>query len=240
MHSISSDFRALLSTETSAAVPRISAAEMFNAPENRALYELWTQAPSDPHLYQGRRIAVVATDGVEEIELTTVLHFFRTRGATVDLISPKKPSYPPMFGLQIPAIRETHILTIHYIETAGWIQFDKIIDDAQAETYDAVIIPGGAWNPDALRADPLVLAFVRAVAENQKVVASICHGPWILADAGLLKGRRATAWWAMKNDLTNAGATFVDEAVVVDGKIITSRAPTDLVPFVEAIGAQLR
>ncbi|CDG85793.1 type 1 glutamine amidotransferase domain-containing protein [Janthinobacterium agaricidamnosum] len=239
MNNISIGLNALLGTETSAAIPRISAAEMFNAPENRPLYDLWTQAPTDPKIYNNRRVAVIATDGVEEIELTTVLHFFRSRGATVDLIAPKKPSYPPMFGLQIPAIRETHILTIHYIETAGWIAFDKVLDDAEPEIYDAVVIPGGAWNPDTLRADPKVLAFVRAVAQNEKIVASICHGPWILADAGLLVGRRATAWWAMKNDLTNAGAIFVDEPVVVDGKIISSRAPTDLVAFVNAIGVQL-
>lgn len=239
MSNISTDLGALLGTETSASIPRISAAAMLNAPENRPLYDLWTQAPVNPAAYQTRRIAVVATDGVEEIELMTVLHFFRSRGAVVDLIAPKKPSYPPMFGLQMPAIRETHILTVHYIETAGWIAFDTLLDDARPETYDAVIVPGGAWNPDTLRADPKVLSFVRAVAENKKIVASICHGPWVLADAGLLEGRRATAWWAMKNDLVNAGAVFVDEPVVVDGKIITSRAPTDLVPFVEAIGAQL-
>lgn len=240
MNHPSIDLHALSATETSAAVPRISTAAMLGAPENRALHDLWTQAPGDPAIYSTHRIAVIATDGVEEIELTTVLHYFRSRGASVDLISPTKPSYPAMFGLQIPAIRATHILTIHYIEPAGWIAFDKSLDEAEPGTYDAVVIPGGAWNPDTLRAAPLVLSFVRAVAGHEKIVASICHGPWVLADAGLLEGRHATAWWAMKNDLINAGATFVDEPVVVDGKIITSRSPTDLVAFVEAIGAQLR
>jgi len=230
---------ALLATETSAAVPRLSAAEMLRAPENREIYDIWTQQPSNLKEYSGKHLAVVATDGVEEIELMTVLHFFRSRGAQVHLIAPKKPSFPPMFGVQIPAVRETHILTIHFIETAGWIAFDKLLDDVSASDYDAVIIPGGVWNPDSLRADTQVLDLVREMAKQNKVVAAICHGPWVLADAGLLKGKRATAWWATKNDLTNAGATYVDEPVVVDSKIITSRAPTDLAPFVAAVGAQL-
>jgi protease I len=234
-----STLQALLTTETSAAVPRISAAQLLDAPENKALMELWTELPNDASVYANRKIAVIATDGVEEIELTTILHYFKSRGAAVDLISPKKPNYPAYLGLQIPEQRATHILTIHYIETAGWIPFDKTIDDVAASQYDAFIIPGGSWNPDALRAEPKATRLMNKAAEAGKIVAAICHGPWVLSDAGVLKGKRATAWWSIRPDLENAGATYLDEAVVVDGNFVTSRAPIDLAPFVEAIGGLL-
>lgn len=233
-----SGFNTLLSSETTAAVPRISAAQMLAAPENEALLEIWN-SPGDPTAYVGKRVAVVATDGVEEIELTTILHFFKTNGASVHLVSPKKPSYPAFLGLQLPAVRETHILTIRYIENGGWIAFDRVLDDVEASSYDAFIVPGGCWNPDSLRADSLAINLLKKAASLGKIVAAICHGPWVLSDAGLLKGKRATAWWSTRPDLENAGATFVDEAVVVDGAVVTSRAPTDLAPFVHAIGKLL-
>lgn len=234
-----STLQALLSTESSAALPRISAAQLLDAPENKALRELWTVAPANPAEFAGKKIAVISTDGVEEIELTTVLHHFKSRGASVHLIAPKKPSYPNHLGLQIPELRATHIVTIHYIETAGWIAFDKTLDQVTVSDYDAFIIPGGSWNPDALRADSKVTGIVSAAAKAGKVVAAICHGPWVLSDAGVLKGKRATAWWSTRPDLENAGATFVDEPVVVDGNVVTSRAPIDLAPFVHAIGELL-
>jgi protease I len=232
-------FRLLAASETSAAVPRISNAKMLSEPENKGIHDIWVNEPENTKEFAGKRIAVIATDGVEEIELTTVLHFFRSRGASVHLVSPKKPDFPAIFGIEIPDIRATHIQTIHYIETAGWIAFDRLLDSVSESEYDAAVIPGGVWNPDSLRADPKVLDFICAMAAKGKIVASICHGPWVLADAGLLKGRRATAWWSMKNDLTNAGATYIDEPVVIDGKFITSRSPTDLAEFVAAVGAAL-
>jgi protease I len=232
-------FKLLAASETSAAVPRISTAKMLSEPENKAIHDIWVNEAEDPKQFAGKRIAVVATDGVEEIELTTVIHYFRSRGASLQLVSPAKPNFPPVFGIEIPDIRETHIQTIHYIETAGWIAFDRLLDTVSESEYDAVIVPGGVWNPDGLRAEPKVLELLRAMAGKDKVVASICHGPWVLADAGLLKGRRATAWWSMKNDLINAGATYIDEPVVIDGKFITSRSPTDLAQFVTAVGAAL-
>jgi len=239
MTTTSTALRALLTTETSSALPRVSTAQLLSAPENADLQAIWTVPPADPAVFAGKRIAVFATDGVEEIELTTVLHYFKVRGAMVDLIAPRKPSFPAFIGLQIPDVRETHILTIHYIETAGWIAFDKTADSAKAEDYDAFIVPGGAWNPDALRSDRQIRAMLQQGVEAGKVVAAICHGPWVLSDAGLLKGRKATAWWSTQPDLEGAGATFVDAPVVVDGTVVTSRAPHDLAPFVQAIGKLL-
>jgi protease I len=230
-----STLEALLATEASPTLPQISAAQLLNAPENQALKALWTEAPADPSVFANKKIAVISTDGVEEIEITTILHYFKSRGAVVHLISPKKPSYPAYLGIQIPEQRATHILTVRYISTGGWLAFDKTLDDVTVSEYDVVIIPGGSWNPDGLRAEPKVLSLVSKAAEAGKIVAAICHGPWVLSDAGVLKGKRATSWWSMKPDLENAGATYLDEPVVVDGKFVTSRAPIDLDPFLKAI-----
>ena len=125
MTQTTSPLRALLNVEASASVPKLSNAQMLDAPENSAIRDIWLIPPDNPNLHAGRKVAVVATDGVEEIELTTVLHYFRSRGAQVDLIAPKKPSYPDFLGLQIPAVRETHIMTITFIATGGWIRFDR-------------------------------------------------------------------------------------------------------------------
>jgi protease I len=230
-----SPFRALLNVETSPSVLRLSNAQMLDAPQNSAIRDIWLLPPDNPKLHAGRKFAVIATDGVEEIELTTVLHYFRSRGAHVDLIAPKKPSYPDFLGIQIPAARETHIMTITFIAAGGWIKFDRLLDDASAGDYDVVIVPGGVWNPDTLRADAKVIGFVQAAAAAGKIVAAICHGPWILSDAGLTRGKRATGWWSIRPDLENAGATYIDEPAVTDGKIVTARAPIDLAAFVLAI-----
>lgn len=235
----SSSFQTILAAETSAAVPRLSTAQLLNAPENKAIRDIWVEPAPSAAIYAGKRIAVISTDGVEEIELTTVLHFFKSRGATTHLIAPKKPAYPPSLGVQIPDLRATHILTIRYIETAGWIAIDRTLDDVDASAYDAFIVPGGSWNPDALRADAKVIRLLKDAATAAKTVAAICHGPWVLSDAGLLKGKKVAAWWSIRPDLENAGATFVDEPVVSDGNIITSRAPNDLAAFVHAIGERL-
>jgi protease I len=239
MATASSAFQALLASEAPTALPRISAAQLLDAPENAALRQIWTDPPAEPAAYAGKHIAVFATDGVEEIELTTILHFFKERGAVVHHIAPKKPNYPAYLGLQIPAIRETHILTIRYIETGGWIAFDKTVDEIDVSSYDAVIIAGGAWNPDTLRSDLKVRRLVQEAAAAGKIVAALCHGPWVLSDAGLLKGKRVTAWWSTQPDLENAGATYVDAPVVVDGNFVTSRAPIDLAPFLHAIAEKL-
>jgi len=159
-----SPMRALLNVETSTPLPRLSSAMMLDAPENREIRDIWLLPPDNPNLHAGRKVAVVATDGVEEIELTTVMHYFRSCGAHLDLIAPKKPAYPDYLGLQIPAVRETHILTINFVATSGWIRFDRHLEDAAAQDYDVVIVPGGVWNPDTLRGDANAIGFVQAAA----------------------------------------------------------------------------
>src|ERR1700720_5039733 len=177
-----SPLRALLNVEASTPLPRLSSAMMLDAPENREIRDIWLLPPDNPGLHAGRKVAVIATDGVEEIELTTVLHYFRSRGAQVDLIAPKKPSYPGFHGLQIPAVRETHIMTITFIAIGGWIRFDRNLEDASATDYDVVIVPGGVWNPDTLRGDAKAIRFVQEASAADKIVAAICHGPWVLSD----------------------------------------------------------
>src|ERR1700738_108850 len=173
--------KARLNVEASASVPKLSNAQMLDAPENSAIRDIWVLPPDNRKLHAGRKVAVVATDGGGEIALTSILHYFRSRGAQVDLIAPKKPSCPDFLGLQIPAVRETHIMTITFIATGGWIRFDRHLEDASAKDYDVVIIPGGVWNPDTLRGDATAIGFVQAAAAG-KIVAAICHGPWLLSD----------------------------------------------------------
>jgi protease I len=140
-------------------------------PENAELRKLLTTAPRERRLYAGKRVAVVSTDGVEEVELTATLQYFRDRGATVHLLAPGKPDYPARFGVQIPAIRDTHILAIRYMDFGGWVAFDRKVEEATAADYDAAIVPGGAWNPDTLRANPHALAFLKAMAQAGKPTA---------------------------------------------------------------------
>ena len=230
-----SQFRALLDMEASPSVLKLSNAQMLDARENSQIRDIWLLPPDNPNVHAGRNVAVVATDGVEEIELNTVLHYFRSRGAQVDLIAPKKPRHPDFLGLQIPAVRETHIMTITFIAPGGWVRFDRPLGDASGKDYDVVILPGGVWNPDTLRNDAKAISFVQEAAAAGKIVAAICHGPWVLSDAGLTRVKRATGWWSIKPDLENAGATFIDEPAITDGKIVTARAPIDLAAFVHAI-----
>jgi protease I len=141
--------KALLKVEASPSAPRLSSAQLLDAPANKAIQDIWALPPDNPRLHAGSKIAVLATDGVEEIEINSVLHYFRSRGAQVDLVAPRLPRYSTALGIQFPAIRETHIMTITYVATGGWIKFDRLLEEAAGDDYDAVIVPGGAWNPDA-------------------------------------------------------------------------------------------
>lgn len=194
---------------------------------------------ADPLLLKGKRIALLSTDGVEEVEITFMYELLKDRGATVDLVAPRAPAYPSRFAVQVPAVRKTHILTSHYMDNAGWMKIDRYVEEVNASEYDAVILPGGAWNPDALRANEPSLAFLKAMDGQKKLVSAICHGSQTLINAGLVNGKRITSWWSMQIDLANAGGTVIDEPVVVDGNLITSRAPIDLADFLDAIVSKL-
>jgi protease I len=229
------DLESLMAIESTASVPCISTAALLAHPKNAALRALVMEEPRDPLALANRKIAIISTDGVEELELLVPLRYLRGRGATVHVLAPKKPTYPDHLGILIPDIRATHVMTVRYMECRGWVGFDRTITEAVVEDYDAVFVPGGAWNPDALRADQDVLKFLRASHDAGKLIATICHGPWVVGDAGLLKGKRATGWWSIKKDIERAGAVYVDEPVIIDGNLISSRHPIDLAVFLAAV-----
>ena len=168
----------------------------------------------------GRRIAVVATDGVEEIELLGPRDAVLAEGATVDLIS--------LSADPIQAMNSD-------IDKAGTYEVDKVAQDVRATDYDGVILPGGTVNADTLRTDPDVLRFVREAFDADLPVAAICHAPWTLVEADLVRGRTLTSYPSLRTDIRNAGGIAVDGEVVVDGKLITSRNPDDVPAFCDAV-----
>ena len=222
-------------------VPRLSVPLMATAEGelNGELLRLLTEPPPDPGLLAGKRVAILATNGVEEAELTVPRRWAEERGATVHLVAPKVEPAPNAYGVQMPEAARTHVLTVKFMENAGWAAIDRHLGEVGTDDYDAVVLPGGAWNPDTLRADPLAQAFVRATMEAGKPVLAICHGPLVLVSAGVLRGRRATAFWTVQPDLANAGASVADEPCVVDGSLITGRFPYDLPRCLDALAIQL-
>ena len=165
------------------------------------------------------KILIMATDGFEQSELLVPHDKLRQRHATVHIASPD--------GDPIRAWNED--------DWGETVEADLAIADAHAESYDALVLPGGQINPDKLRANDAAVDLVRAFAKAGKPVAAICHAPWLVIEAGLAEGRTMTSFTSIRTDLRNAGATVVDEPVAVDGGIITSRSPDDLDAFVEAI-----
>ena len=165
------------------------------------------------------RILIVATDGFEEWELFGPREILEKRGAEVVLASPK-----------LDPIQAT----VHD-DPGKTIRPDLTVDQANPDDFDALILPGGVRNPDALRTHPKVIQLIEDFAAQGKPVAAICHGPWLLVEADLLRGRTATSWPSIRTDLRNAGANVVDEAVAVDENIITSRKPDDVEPFTNAV-----
>ena len=165
------------------------------------------------------KVLIVATSGFEEWELFGPLEILRKRGADVKLAS-----------LDLKPIQAT----VHD-DPGKTIRPDLTVDDARAADFDALILPGGVRNPDQLRMHRNVIDLIRAFAEAGKPVGAICHGPWLLVEADLLDGRRATAWPSIRTDLRNAGADVVDEAAVTDTNIVTSRKPDDVEAFTEAL-----
>lgn len=173
-----------------------------------------------------RRILILATDGFEDVELYGPRDALLDTGAEATLASPHGE---PIRGC------------IYNTETGSsdtsdkTITPDRLIGDVVTSDFDALILPGGTVNPDKLRLDPKVSALVREFVAAGKPVAAICHGPWLLVEADVVRGRRTTGWYSIRTDLKNAGSTVVDEEVVVDGNIITSRMPSDVPAFNRAI-----
>jgi deglycase len=163
----------------------------------------------------GKRIAFLATDGVEQVELTEPLKAVRDEGAEVELIS----------------LKEGDFQGFEHLDKGQTFTADKAAADAKADDYDGLVLPGGVANPDFLRADEDAVRFVRSFFEAKKPVGAICHGPWTLIDAEVVKGRTVTSWPSLRTDLRNAGATWVDEEVHVDEGLVTSRNPDDLPAF---------
>lgn len=163
----------------------------------------------------GKTIAVLATDGVELIELTDPVKALKDAGATVQIVSLKTQ---PIQGF-------------NHLTPGDTVPVDKAVADVDAGSYHGLLLPGGVANPDALRGDDAALKFVRAFFDQGKPVAAICHAPWVLIDAGVAEGRTLTAFKTIRTDLRNAGATVVDEEVVVDEGLVTSRCPDDIPAF---------
>ncbi len=164
---------------------------------------------------QGKRVAMLVADGFEQVELTGPKEALEAAGAKVSIVSPnpdkvkgwKMTDWGDKFPVDVP------------------------LQDAKAEEFDALVLPGGVMNPDKLRRNPWALQFVRAFHESGKPIGAICHGPWTLIDAGIAAGRRMTSYESIQADLKNAGAEWVDEEVVVDHGLVTSRKPDDIPAF---------
>ena len=231
----------LQESEAVPTVPRLSTLLMATADGelNRELLTLITDGPPKTKTLADKRIAILSTNGVEELELTVPMRWLKDRGAVVHLVSPKVNMGPNPFGSQMPDAVRTHVLTIRHMENAGWVAIDRYLGEATAADYDAVVVPGGAWNPDTLRGDPSARAFVTEALNAGKPMLAICHGPQLLISARLLRGRRVTGFWSIQIDLENAGATVVDEPCVVDGNLITGRFPFDLPRCLRAFEQQL-
>ncbi|WP_428391670.1 type 1 glutamine amidotransferase domain-containing protein [Lichenicoccus sp.] len=168
----------------------------------------------------GRRIAVLATDGVEEVELTEPVRALRDAGATVTIVS-LEPG-------QFQAMQQD-------VNPSSKISVDRTVAEARADQFDGLVLPGGTTNPDKLRMDANAVAFVKGFVDADKPIAAICHGPWTLINAGGVSGHTMTSWPSLQTDLRNAGAEWVDETCVRDGNLVTSRNPKDLPAFCKAI-----
>jgi len=166
-----------------------------------------------------KKIAFLATDGVEQVELTEPKKALEDAGATTEILSPKTGE-------------------IKAWKSKDWgdkFKVDKSLDRANPSDYDVLVLPGGVINPDRLRMEPKAVQFVKDFARTGRPIAAVCHGPWMLIEAGLVRGKKIASWPSLKTDLKNAGANWVDEPVVVDGNLITSRKPEDLDTFSRAI-----
>lgn len=220
---------------TQSAVSSMPVSQLLNAPGNEALKSFFFTPVKDASLLKGKRIAVLAADGFEEIELTGPVWYFRALGAKVDIVAPKFNPAPARYGLSTPEMAKDHIMAIQYLNPVGWIKVDRTADQIKVAEYDAVFIPGGAWNPDNLRNDKDVIRFIQEFNRSGKLIAAICHGPVVLASADILKGKKLTGYWNIQVDLKNAGGEVLEQPVVTDGNLITSRHPIDVSDFSIAV-----
>ena len=167
-----------------------------------------------------KRIAfLTASEGIEAVELTEPWDAITGAGHTAELLSPESGE----------------VQLFNHLDKAETRSVDTTVADASVDDYDALVLPGGVANPDALRMDEKSVAFIKAFVESGKPVAAICHAPWTLVEAGVLSGKRVTSWPSLQTDIRNAGGDWVDEEVVEDGNLITSRNPDDLPAFSKAL-----
>lgn len=171
---------------------------------------------------KGRKVAILATDGVEQVELVEPRKALDAAGAVTHLISPK----------------EGAIQGMNHDEKGDMLPVDRQLADVHASEYDALLLPGGVANPDKLRTEQGAVQFVREFMLSEKPVAAICHGPWLLVEAGAVSGRTLTSWPSLKTDIRNAGGQWVDQPVTVDDRLITSRKPADIPAFSATIVKQ--
>ena len=168
---------------------------------------------------QGKRVAFLATDMVEQVELTEPWKAVKDAGGTPELVS----------------LKEGEIQGFNHYDKADTFKVDRTVEEVRAEDYDALVIPGGVGNPDTMRTDENAVQLVRDFFEQGKPVGVICHGPWMLVEAGVVRGRKVTSWPSLQTDIRNAGGDWVDQEVVVDDGLVTSRKPDDLPAFNEKI-----
>ena len=164
---------------------------------------------------QGLRVAILVTDGFEQVEMTKPREALQQAGAETHLIAPKPGEVQGM----------------NHDKPGDKFAVDKTLDSVSAKDYDALLQPGGVANPDRLRMIPKAVTFVRDFSEQNKPIAAICHGPWLLVEADIVNGKTLTSWPSLKTDIRNAGGNWVDREVVTDGNLVTSRKPDDLPAF---------
>ena len=174
---------------------------------------------------KGRRVAVLMTDGVEQVEYTQPRSFLEGKGVQVTLISPKQAG--------------DTVQGMNHDQKGDQFKVELSLSQANAADFDALLLPGGEENPTRLRGIPEAIAFIKEFDDADKPIAAICHGPWLLIDAGIAESKHLTSYPGIKEDLVNAGAEWTDDEVVVDGKLITSRTPADIPAFNDALMKEL-
>jgi len=164
---------------------------------------------------KGKKVAILAADMFERVELEEPRKALEDAGADVEVVS----------------IHDGEIKGFEHFDPANTVQVDHTVDDVSPDDYDALLVPGGVGNPDQLRGDENAVSFVRGFHEAGKPMAVICHGPWVLVESGAVRGKRVTSWPTLETDIRNAGGEWVDQEVVVDGRLVTSRKPDDIPKF---------